>query len=83
MFILFTLADQKIITCSKTAWKTPGEYTNPIFGVVIKDIDPEYYPVKITSTGTATLKAFETYEGMIICPRCYECADVEVQPWQL
>jgi hypothetical protein len=76
------MADDSIVTYSQIPWKTPGEYSNPIFGIVIKDIEPDYYPLKITSTGTATAKTFETYEGTIICPRCYEGADVEVEQWQ-
>jgi hypothetical protein len=79
MAIILTDQTGTIITWAAQPWRTPGEYSNPAFRVVLCELLETEKPVAITSFGPATSKTFDTHEGPVVCPRTYESATVETE----
>ena len=69
MAIILTTHDGNIIAWNRTPWMTPGEYSNPVFRVVLCDLLPTERPKAIINFGSAISKTFYTHEGPIICPK--------------
>lgn len=79
MAIILTNHAGDIITWSRRLWQTPGEYSNPLFHIVLCDLADDEEPVAVTDLGPATDRTFDTHEGPIICPRVHEAATVETE----
>lgn len=80
MTIILTDNEENIIAWSHTLWRTPGEYTNPVFRVVLVDIPDGYRPDSIVDYGPVGTHYFQTHEGAVACERTYEQAEVNFAP---
>ena len=96
MAILVTYAEghpkhKEVIDWTQDPWPNPATYTTERFAIVFFDC-PENMKPKQTEAGlylpVSNLEPidpqkFETYDGTIVCPRCYHCDSIEIEPLNL
>ena len=70
----------EILDWQDCPYRTPMEYSNPIFAVCLFNLEDGEQPVAIESFGPVSSLEFDTVIGKIDCPRVYAECSVRSEP---